>query len=211
MRVALGEYEAGVSEIPGAKNFEQEFLFSLSQNHPRYTLLNWNKVDRQITKRVVDLEGESLMRIANPTVSKYLQSTHLKVLTKLVNHKNGTHEWRMQAWCAAFVNWCLLQSDVKPLGSATAAAWLKFGNAVLHPHRGAIVVLKPSPAWEVQGGSGHVAFFGGREGGKIWILGGNQGRKVCWEQKSHDQVRGFRWPKAVLGDFPVARGRTMTA
>jgi uncharacterized protein (TIGR02594 family) len=107
----------------------------------------------------------------------------------------------MQAWCAAFVNWCLIQARIKPLGSARAADWLKFGlNVDAAPQRGAIVITKPSAATNQAGGSGHVAFYGGIEGRQIWIFGGNQHRQVCWMQKDKSSVGGYRWP-VVLGDF----------
>jgi uncharacterized protein (TIGR02594 family) len=194
MKVALGELGKGIHEIPGGKNFEAEHFRALSENNPRYSLLDWNKINRQFAKRLTGIDGMQ-MEVENIEVSKYLASTTIDKHTKVDTKKDGGHEWRMQAWCAAFVNWCLLQSGVKPLGSARAADWLKFGTPVEDPDPGAVAILKPSPQWEVKGGSGHAAFFGGYEGDKVWILGGNQSRRVSWISKPSDRIVGFRWPK----------------
>jgi uncharacterized protein (TIGR02594 family) len=207
MKVALAEYGKGVKENPADKDFERQFYLSLAQHNSRFSLLDWNKLDHEIAKKVADQSGPLLMEGGNADVSKYLRSTHLDHLTRrdtvAVNgsHKTIDHEWRMQAWCAAFVNWCLLQVSVKPLGSARAADWLRFGTPIHHPSRGAIVVVAPSSATNAKGGSGHVAFFGGFEGSQIWMLGGNQHREVCWMQQSVKSVRGYRWPVS-LGDYP---------
>jgi uncharacterized protein (TIGR02594 family) len=207
MNVALAECGKGVKENPADKEFERQFYLSLAQHNSRLSLLDWNKVDHEIAKKVADQNGPLLMERGNPDVSKYLRSTHLDHLTKRDavvdkrSHETIDHEWRMQAWCAAFVNWCLLKVNVKPLGSARAADWLSFGTPLHHPSRGAIVVVAPSAATNAKGGSGHVAFFGGVEGSQIWMLGGNQHREVCWMKKSVKSVRGYRWP-VILRDYP---------
>jgi uncharacterized protein (TIGR02594 family) len=147
------------------------------------------------------------MELGNPDIDKYCRSVRKRPdhLTRkdILHDKKGTpigHEWRMQAWCAAFVNWCLIEAGVKPLGSARAAYWLKFGLKVdAVPPRGAIVITKPSAATNHAGGSGHVALYGGPEGGKSGFSAGNQHRKVCWMRKDKS-VRGHGWP-GVLGDF----------
>lgn len=204
MRVALNQL--GVKEVPADRTFEREFYSSLAVHNPRFSLLDWNRLDHEVAKKVADSSGSILMETGNPTVATYLRSTHLSTVTRRdvtedkKTHHEVDHEWRMMAWCAAFVNWCLLQVNVKPLGSARAADWLKFGTPVLRPLRGAIVVVAPSAATNAKGGSGHVAFFGGSVGDDVWILGGNQHRSVCWMKKPSKSVRGYRWPR-ILGDF----------
>jgi uncharacterized protein (TIGR02594 family) len=205
MKIALNELGKGVHEIRGDKSFADHFYLALSQNNPRFSLLDWNKIDHDIAEKTANTFGGTLMVPSNPDVMKYLRSTRLDTFTKRTTSKKhpDIHEWRMQAWCAAFVNWCLMQAKVNPLRSASAAAWIKFGRPVLHPGRGAIAVFKPSKAWEVQGGSGHVAFFGGVEGDKIWILGGNQNHgRVTWSRHEKENLRGYRWPED-RGDFPL--------
>jgi uncharacterized protein (TIGR02594 family) len=209
MKKALGELGKGVHEIRGGTTFERDHYLALSQNNPRFSLLDWDKLNHQTAKRLSNLDGIQ-MEVANQDVSKYLASTRLSTFTKVDAKKDGTHEWRMQAWCAAFVNWCLRESGVKPLKSACAADWLKFGTPIQHAEKGAIIVLKPSPQWEVKGGSGHVAFFGGVEGSHIWILGGNQSRKVSWIKKDVGAVRGYHWPKGV-GDLKAKVQTTESA
>lgn len=112
----------------------------------------------------------------------------------------------MTAWCAAFVNWCLIQARVTHLGYATAASWVNFGAPIVHPVYGSVVVIAPSS--DTGSTTGHVAFFGGSVGAEIWLLGGNQHRSVCWMRKDRKHVRAYRWP-AIIGDGP--KGRSYTA
>ena len=112
----------------------------------------------------------------------------------------------MTAWCAAFVNWCLIQANVQHLGHATASSWLKFGNHMYHPQYGCIVVVAPGS--DTGSTTGHVAFFEGSIGNEVWLLGGNQGRKVSWIRKKVSKVKGYRRP-AMVGDFE--RPNTATA
>lgn len=209
MSYALEELGKGVREIRGDKILEDQLSLAISVNHPRYSLLDWATIDQQFRKNAenfADQMGDFEMRMHNPAVMGYLQSTKLRTFTKRTTSKKhpGTHEWRMQAWCAAFVNWCLIKADCTHLNSPTAASWIKYGRPEDPPRRGAIVVFRPAPAWEVQGGSGHVGFFGGFEGHAIWVLGGNQSHgKVTWSRHGRNLLRGFRWPVAVSGDFPI--------
>lgn len=88
-------------------------------------------------------------------------------------------------WCAAFVNWCLRQAGIRGSCRANARSFLGGWNAMSlqQPSYGCVVVLSrpPHPA------HGHVAFFTGRIGGKVVLLGGNQSNRV------------------KLSDYPVSR------
>jgi len=83
------------------------------------------------------------------------------------------------AWCAAFMNYCLMiAADGKtlPAGSsprtksATALSFRNWGKETKNPKPGDIVVFKnvKSP------GNGHVGFFLADQGEKVLVLGGNQ-------------------------------------
>jgi uncharacterized protein (TIGR02594 family) len=219
LKFALDEYGKGVREIAADKEFEQQFYKSLAQhNNFKLSLLDWDTLDRRIAKKVAEDLAPVLMGLGNPNIEKYFRTVQKRpdqLTRKDIFHDNKGREigseWRMQAWCAAFVNWCLLKAGVNPLGSARAADWITFGLSVdPSPPRGAIVITKPSAATNQKGGSGHVAFYGGREGDSIWILGGNQYRQVCWMPKNVNSVRGYRWPR-VMGDFRTPRSASAIA
>lgn len=102
-------------------------------------------------------------------------------------------------WCAAFVGACLQASSLPNTGSLLARSYLDYGSKLDEPQVGAIAVLKRGAP-----PSGHVGFVTGWGDGRIRLLGGNQGDKVCEASFRYDDVIGFRWP-------PVAATKTMQA
>jgi uncharacterized protein (TIGR02594 family) len=76
------------------------------------------------------------------------------------------------AYCAAFVNWCLVRSGYKGDGSAMAASFKSWGRSTKggKPAYVAVAVIKfPT-------GGHHVTFIVGQKGrGRVSTLGGNQG------------------------------------
>lgn len=83
------------------------------------------------------------------------------------------------AWCAAFMNYCLMKAvegKTMPSGasqrtkSAAALSFKNWGKETQTPTPGDIVVFKNvrSP------GKGHVGFFLADQGNKVLVLGGNQ-------------------------------------
>lgn len=98
-------------------------------------------------------------------------------------------------WCGAFVSFCLQTSGIIRRGSARAADWLEFGQALAEPRLGCITVLKPQSA----GASGHVAFWIKTEGGMLQLLGGNQRDAVNITAFPVGALRegGFRWPSGM--------------
>lgn len=112
---------------------------------------------------------------------------------------NGTYEWkgadhnpRVMAyyvaaghpeiktdevpWCAAFVGAKLAEVGLAGTGSLLARSYEKWGKSVdlSDAQRGDIVVLKRgNSTWQ-----GHVGFFDRKEGGKVYLLGGNQRNQV---------------------------------
>src|SRR5579862_3716495 len=67
--------------------------------------------------------------------------------------------------------------------------------------------LVVAPSSDTGSTTGHVAFYGGVTGNDVWLLGGNQGRKVCWMRKNKSSVRGYRWPQ-IMRDVPGRAGGT---
>lgn len=102
-------------------------------------------------------------------------------------------------WCSAFVNyicWLLLLPQSKSLA---ARSWLKVGQptALADAEVSAdVVVLSrgdgPQPGPEVIDAPGHVGFYGGYVGDRIWVLGGNQGNTVSLTTFPTSRVLGVR-------------------
>jgi uncharacterized protein (TIGR02594 family) len=90
-------------------------------------------------------------------------------------HKSiGMKAGASTAWCASFVNWCLIKVGLKGSGSASARSFVKYGSPVplsqAIPY-GAVVVVKVGDT-----ASGcHVCFATGESGGRVQVVGGNQG------------------------------------
>lgn len=95
-------------------------------------------------------------------------------------------------WCSAFACWVMEQSGIASTRSASARSWLGWGQPLLVPMPGCIVVLERPTADNP--GSGHVAFYLGQQDGKLLLLGGNQANQVCMRPYPEDRVIGYRWP-----------------
>lgn len=115
---------------------------------------------------------------SNKQIEKYLAAAGL----------DGYHD--ETAWCAAFVNWCLVQAGMYGTGKANARSFLKYGKEAKAPEQGDIVVFwrGSKQSWQ-----GHVGFFKEFTAhGHVVCLGGNQGDKVCFKTYPIDKVLGFR-------------------
>jgi uncharacterized protein (TIGR02594 family) len=110
-------------------------------------------------------------------------------------------------WCGAFVAFCLGQAGMvaKGKGSARAADWLSFGDALPAPRPGCIVVLRP----QAPGASGHVGFWVKEDAGFIHLLGGNQSDAVTVQRFPLGELRsnGYRWPRGA----PAAKAASPAA
>jgi surface antigen len=83
-----------------------------------------------------------------------------------------------------------------------ARSYLEYGTKLEEPKVGAVAVFERGKA-----PAGHVAFVTGWGDGKIRVLGGNQGDKVCEANYPSDSLIGLRWPPAMVpaGVSPAAR------
>ncbi len=102
------------------------------------------------------------------------------------------HEWVQDdetAWCAAFVNWCLLRAAQPHTGKLNARSFLKYGQETTKPKLGDIVVL-----WRISPTSayGHVGFYITEDKNSIFILGGNQSNSVNAQPFPKSQLLGYR-------------------
>ena len=106
------------------------------------------------------------------------------------------------AWCAAFVNWCLIQADKKGCNSARAISWLDWGQKLEQPRVGAITIIQNKAmkkAYDASIGTAsgnHVSFFISQSSGYITLFGGNQSHQVKESTYSLEKwnVLGYRWP-----------------
>ncbi|MEM9680608.1 MAG: TIGR02594 family protein [Bacteroidota bacterium] len=93
------------------------------------------------------------------------------------------------AWCSAFANWVAKTSGYEYSGKLNARSWLSVGESVVNPEVGDIVVFwRESPeSWK-----GHVAFFIKATRGYVYVLGGNQGNKVCIKAYPKNRVLDYK-------------------
>ena len=123
---------------------------------------------------------------ANPRIVEYLSATPLA-------HGGKSDE---TPWCASFVNWCLVQAQVKGTRSAAARSFLKWG-APRDPRPGAIVVIRHLVGSTPITASGfHVGFYVSGSKTSIRLLGGNQGNAVKESEfpLTKWNVLAVRWP-----------------
>jgi len=79
------------------------------------------------------------------------------------------------AWCGSFTAWVMEQHNYTPPKAAyRAKSWINFGTKIKEPIIGAIGIKSRT-------GGGHVAIILGKskDGKQYYMLGGNQGDKVC--------------------------------
>ena len=113
----------------------------------------------------------------NDRILEYHQATSLRASTDET------------PWCAAFVNWVLIQAGYHGTRSAAARSFLNWGIAPDQASIGCIVVFRRgTKAWQ-----GHVGFYVGQDrNGNVLCLGGNQSNQVCVAAYPMKDVLGYR-------------------
>lgn len=95
-------------------------------------------------------------------------------------------------WCSAFVNGIAWMLRLPRSKSALARSWLDVGTPVpledALPGSDVVVFWRGSP----NAPTGHVAFYAGRDGKNVLVLGGNQGDRVSIAPYPADRVLGVR-------------------
>jgi uncharacterized protein (TIGR02594 family) len=132
------------------------------------------KAKEELAKNIKEFQNGS-----NPEIEKYFVDTTLGRQPDDVS------------WCAAFVSWCIKESNgarSPVVFSARAADWLNNGKGLEGPQYGAVAVTRPL----ARGASGHVGFVVAWDGTHVTVLGGNQGDAVCEQRFKIDVVRGWR-------------------
>jgi uncharacterized protein (TIGR02594 family) len=135
----------------------------------------------------------------NPRILEYLRT--VPYLAQLETKEgSGIHlsDVDETAWCACFVNWCLINSGKGGYPSARAKDWLKYGRALDTPLPGAITVVYKTPRTSADRkttASGyHVAFYVSGTNASLTLFGGNQRNQVNEKSFAGWEVRGYRWP-----------------
>jgi uncharacterized protein (TIGR02594 family) len=94
-------------------------------------------------------------------------------------------------WCAAFVNWCLVQGGAVGTAKPNARSYQDWG--LTDPGRlGAVAVLwRGSP----NGWQGHVGFvLDNSHPDLVYLLAGNQGDRVSVRGFPRNRLLSYRWP-----------------
>jgi uncharacterized protein (TIGR02594 family) len=97
------------------------------------------------------------------------------------------------AWCACFVQWCLLQAGKSGGRGPRAEAWTRYGAGIGVPRVGCVTVIYRPPFSDSSSGW-HVGFYVGGPPDAPVLLGGNQGNSVCVSQYYDLNDVRFRWP-----------------
>lgn len=100
-------------------------------------------------------------------------------------------------WCAAFMATIASDVGLEYSNRPTARSWRKVGEKVelASAAIGHVVIFWRGSR---RGWKGHVGIFAGRNRSHIYVLGGNQGRKVCIKSYRISRLLGIRDLK--LGD-----------
>ncbi|CAB4169985.1 TIGR02594, TIGR02594 family protein [uncultured Caudovirales phage] len=120
---------------------------------------------------------------ANPRILLYHSITTLRATSDEV------------AWCSAFVCWCLERGGVRSSRSSAARSFLNWGQALLEPVPGCIVVISRGPDQT----KGHVGFWLAETEDHVLIYGGNQGNGVNVSLFEKFRVLGYRMPVEMKG------------
>lgn len=127
----------------------------------------------------------------NPRVVEYHQTTDLRASDDET------------PWCSSFINWVMTRAGYQGTNSARAISWLNWGDSIVSPRAGAIVVIRKR-AGGSDGATGsssgnHVGFLVAATSTHVTLLGGNQGggTKVTTSNYplSRYRVLGYRWPR----------------
>lgn len=114
----------------------------------------------------------------------------------------ATYKHDAIAWCALFVNYCLVASGHAGNDSLWALDFANYGRKLPGPAVGAIACKRRE-------GGGHVFIVRGRDdAGRLVGIGGNQSDMVCDEEFDAEAIVSYNWPED--SPAPAAIGSSMT-
>ncbi|TAN51929.1 MAG: TIGR02594 family protein [Methylococcaceae bacterium] len=172
------EYEgATVSVIHQSDgHFTIRAIFSVESNSDTNAPLWYSIAKRELSLDVKEIIGHK----NNPRIVAYHDTVSLSA------NDDET------PWCSSFVNYCVKEAGLEGTNSAAALSWINWGKELDQPTTGCIVVLKRPESGPT---AGHVGFYVGKTNSEIYLLGGNQGNKVCIAPVNKNRVINYRWPK----------------
>ncbi len=129
----------------------------------------------------------------NPKILEYIATFPYLATIKVKNSALTMAQTEETAWCACFVNWCLLCAGQVGGPGALAESWLKYGTELADPVPGAITVIYGAPSPGTTASGWHVGFWLGGTADEPRLLGGNQGNQVS-DFTFDRKVKGWRWP-----------------
>ncbi|MBB5020600.1 uncharacterized protein (TIGR02594 family) [Chitinivorax tropicus] len=147
----------------------------------------------ELNKKLAELETLQT-KYNNPRIVEYIKTTDTGM--NLVKTNKPVDD--EIAWCASFVNWCLVQAGVKTHNSARAADWGTFGVEAPEGTYGAIVWIRftsSNKSGAVTLSGNHVGFLYMEDGNYLYMLGGNQKGDI-----NNKEVDGV--PKVSITRFP---------
>ena len=103
-------------------------------------------------------------------------------------------------WCSSCLCWAFEQCGMPHPRSKRARDWLQWGEELLEPRLGCVMVLWRAPAGTPlalarRSPFGHVTLYEGLErDGRLRGLGGNQGNRLSIVPYARRRVLSFRWP-----------------
>ena len=124
-------------------------------------------------------QNDMIFELAQAEVGtvEWAQGSNPRVVAYYAAAENPSVKDDSVPWCAAFVGAVLAKAGLRGTGSLMARSYVSWGDKVDgldKAQRGDVVVLSRGSDPKF----GHVAFYEGHGGGKVYLLGGNQGDQV---------------------------------
>ena len=122
---------------------------------------------------------------------------HPDILQMWKDIKRGGIKDDETPWCAAFVGAMLERVGIRSTRFESAKSYLTWGNQLVEPVVGCIVVF-------TRDGGGHVGFVVGQDRqGNLLVLGGNQGDEVNIRAFPRSRAQAYRYPEGRMLTEPL--------
>lgn len=122
---------------------------------------------------------------------------HPEILQMWKDIKRGGIKDDETPWCAAFVGAMLERVGIRSTRFESAKSYLTWGNQLVEPVVGCIVVFS-------RDGGGHVGFVVGQDRqGNLLVLGGNQSDGVNIRAFPRSRAKGYRYPATYTLTEPL--------
>jgi uncharacterized protein (TIGR02594 family) len=130
--------------------------------------------------------GNNRKKVSNPVVERYIAKVNGSPLNAIDT-----------PWCAYFVGAKLEYAGITSSKSGMARSYLSWGVAVADNDwkAGDVVVFKRNTGTRDDHVLGHVAFLLRWDNNYVYVLGGNQGDRVCIEAFPRGRIIGVRRPR----------------